>query len=361
MKIALVTTTINVPDVLKEYDIATRYTDNEVKMFVTGDTISPDDQIVTLLSKLDTSSSYLSYKEQDDRWKKLSTIIGPKKIQRRNFSYLMAIKDWSPDAVITIDDDNKPVCKEKFFNEFDRLYDNEYDVNVLKSLNNNKANPFNNNPDKECKVYKRGYSLKDRSDKDSGVILSSIVHNENIGVIEGIALGDPDVDAITRINVPSRIVTDEMNELTKVNYNWSFPFDWVPYNSQCTGFRSELLPYQFLFPFVGRYDDILASYVSQLIMRKMECTVVFGTPYAIQLRNKHNIMKDLKDEVWGMENIDKIIDGVLEPLSLDKKYNCYCDLDDLYFEALNEIKITCPDFDDRNIQAAEEFFNIIKK
>ena len=352
MKIALITTTINVPTVLLDYDIATQYFDGQVKFFISGDKKSPDSQIKRLIKKLKTSCQYYSFDQQEARWKTLSDLVGPNKIQRRNFAYIPAYH-WDPDIIITIDDDNKPISIPTYFNNFADILGKPSYSNCLKSVWSNKANPFQNKPGEDAIIYKRGFSM------DQRMLQNYIKQIPNpgydVGVLQGIALGDPDIDAITRMNTPANVVKQESEQIIQ-KINWSYPEDWVPYNSQNTGFIKQLAPFQFVLPWVGRYDDILASYLSQAAMRQCYKQVQFGQPYAIQQRNKHNLIKDLKDQTWGMEYMDYIIDTILQPAV---KNNKTLEPKDMYLHCLRLISSHIQSFDDRNVVSVEQFFKVL--
>lgn len=354
MKVALITTTINIPTVLQQYDKANQHTEHQVAFFVTGDVGTPDDDIKYCMGKLKTKNQFISFKQQQDRWKKLSDLVGPRKIQRRNFSYVAA-REWEPDVVITIDDDNYPVCKQTYFNDFlQRLGSNQFPHTVcIKNLNSNKANPFNNG-NNEPLIFKRGYSMQQRikgTDQQTMLLVSD--PKFKVGVVQGIALGDPDIDALTRMNTPRNIVKSQSQDVVS-QYNWTYPYDWFPYNSQNTAFLSNLLPYQFVLPWVGRYDDIIASYLSQVVMRKLNYVVQFGRPYAIQQRNSHNLMKDLEDQMWGMRWMDYIIDQILQD-----QVNSGRDANLSYMVCLQRIAKQCKGFDQRNVESARQFLNIL--
>ena len=109
--------------------------------------------------------------------------------------------------------------------------------------------------------------------------------------------GDPDVDAICRIEHAPECAFDDS----------CFPLSTsalVPFDSQNTFLGAALLPDYFLFPHVGRMDDIWPSYYLQA---KRSTTVVFSRASVYQKRNPHDLIRDMKQEYLGYENNLQIV------------------------------------------------------
>ena len=108
--------------------------------------------------------------------------------------------------------------------------------------------------------------------------------------------GDPDIDAVCRMEHGPECKFDE-------NY---FPLTGnklAPFNSQNTFISRAVLKDYFLFPHVGRMDDIWAAYYVQSRGAK----VVFNKASVFQARNVHDLTKDMKAEYLGYENNLKIV------------------------------------------------------
>ena len=71
----------------------------------------------------------------------------------------------------------------------------------------------------------------------------------------------------------------------------------------------------FLFPHIGRMDDIWASFY----VTSKKYKVVYNEPTVYQQRNVHNLIKDFKDEYIGYTN------------SLNLVENLYKDPENIYF------------------------------
>jgi hypothetical protein len=72
-----------------------------------------------------------------------------------------------------------------------------------------------------------------------------------------------------------------------------------PFNSQNTFLHRDCFPLYFLFPHVGRMDDIWASYVLQSYHRD---SVVYGRASVYQERNEHDLSRDLEGELIGYKD-----------------------------------------------------------
>lgn len=282
MKVALCTTTINVPHVLKLY----RAGDPYVRIFVAGDTKTPRAAYDLILSMENTQ---ISLPESGHQWK-CSDLIGWNSIQRRNIAFLEALK-WGADEIISIDDDNIPIDPARYFygkTSFDgvmvtgSLADNWFDVGSLLR------------PQAKHRGFPNGL---DRRNTFTHVV------DAKIGVSAGICLGDPDIDATTRMALAPEV--HQVSQLLEAGIVCN-PNTWTVFNSQNTAILAELLPAWGMIPFVGRMDDIYASLICQRVMRERNLHVHFGPPFVWQQRNEHNLVKDLRGEIDGYENVERL-------------------------------------------------------
>jgi hypothetical protein len=130
--------------------------------------------------------------------------------------------------------------------------------------------------------------------------------------------GDPDIDAICRMEHSPECTFD-----TDI-----FPFTSSgisPFNSQNTFITSSALKHYFMFPNVGRMDDIWASYYIQATGRR----VVYTAPTVKQVRNPHDLTLDFEKEILGYLNNYKLLpDIMINPNNLknyvgDKSWNAF--------------------------------------
>ena len=86
-----------------------------------------------------------------------------------------------------------------------------------------------------------------------------------------------------------------------------------PFDSQNTFLSAEILRDYFVFPHVGRMDDIWAAYYVQA----KGCKVVYNRPSVYQARNEHDPIGDMRQEYLGYENNLKLVeDLVRDPESI---------------------------------------------
>ncbi len=245
------------------------------RLVVAGDKKTPDPGI--------PDYHYFSPAMQEKYDPKLSDLIGWNCIQRRNFAFLFACKELKADVIATVDDDNIPYS--------------DWAEN-LKIGNQVRCNEWNCmapafdplSVTLRSNLWHRGFPLELLHEKNNHP-LGAIVRNVKCDVRADLWNGEPDVDAICRL---SHKTSDCLFGTGGTPYTSNKP---SPFNSQNTFLSREVMPHYFMFPGIGRYDDIMASYHVQA----QGFRVMYGGPTVVQKRNEHNIMEDLANEVWGMQ------------------------------------------------------------
>lgn len=128
---------------------------------------------------------------------------------------------------------------------------------------------------------------------------------------QGIADGNPDVDAIFRLvnpRWPYEVFKFEAGESYLVEPQ-SRP--WLPLNSQTTTWPREMLPLMYLPATCSfRMTDIWRGYIAQRILRESETAVILAGPLARQERNEHDLMSDFAQEVEGYVGYNRFIDAL---------------------------------------------------
>lgn len=276
MKKAIVTTTINPPTkaLLAFLAIAQR---EDWHMFVVGDMKTPHAAYEALEGE---HLTYLTPDQQAEQWPELSELIGWNCIQRRNFG-LIAAHAWGAEVIATVDDDNIPYSKWGYGLTVNKeveisLYDTDQPVWDPLSA----THPS---------IWHRGFPVQMLAGRQA---IHKGRHKRKVLVQADLWDGDPDIDAVCRIAM-APVVTFNPSIL---------PFGstkLAPFNSQNTFLSREVLPTYFLFPHVGRMDDIWAAYVTQF---KFPNSVVFSKASVFQERNEHNLVKDLQAEMLGYEH-----------------------------------------------------------
>lgn len=288
VRAAVVTTTINVPSNLIEW---AKTMSTEDVIIVSGDTKTPHKDVNDLMDHIKNTYGIRSYYLEPDLQKHWasSKALPWNCIQRRNIAFLEAAMG-KPEFIVTVDDDNFPLST----NQID-----DYEYLLSTTLTDEptvkKSSGWYNIGEKYSpRVVHRGFPLQHRHQSPSYTPLMQ--EKVNIGVATSLWLGDPDIDAIERIaNDPK--VGEPTSRSTILETN-----TWCPFNSQATAFKTALLPLYMMWPRVGRFDDIWPSYVVRTVLDQIGYNVHYGLPLVSQMRNEHDLVKDLTQELHGYKH-----------------------------------------------------------
>ena len=286
-KIALVTTTINVPRVLELY----RACSEDVRFFVVGDEKTPAAayQFVASLGNVET----YGVERQKQLGYKCSELLGWNNDSRRNVAILEALK-WGADKIISVDDDMIPLDRAYFW-QFDKRLGHRFDGLQLG------AEGFWLDPGKFTIPPARARGLPIQYDSLDAI---EPAVDAKVGVVQGIILGKPDTDAATNLTLDP--VITGVHEVLRTGFV-ADPRCRTVFNSQSTAFIRELAPCMAQFyQAEGRNTDIVASLIARRVMRDRGLYTFYGPPMAYHARNPHDYYKDLKAEMWGLENIDAL-------------------------------------------------------
>ena len=321
--IALITTTINVPEVLRAYARDAKDHRRSVKMYVAGDRGTPAGTARfcdVVARETGIECEYLDPAAQErflTPWAELRDHLPWNCIQRRNVAVLKAVRDGA-DAVVTIDDDNVlwesdyfshgiPVCEAPREKLTMPAYGRPGEwFNVCRFLATANGYPF----------VPRGYGMAARADLDDSLdIKPGSILTMPVAAVAGFWLGDPDVDAVTRLA--------HGVEVTRYRLDHNFflaPGARAPFNSQNTILARAVLPAWFLSPHVGRYDDIFASFIVKRIADHLGWGVCFGRPLVRQERNEHDLLRDLDLERFGMRHVDSMTEDIANVTLTEKDF-----------------------------------------
>jgi hypothetical protein len=309
MKIALCTTSIHA---LTSFPLL-RKGSNDVRFFVALDKKSPPE----IYEHADANTKILTLEMQGD-WK-CSEALTWNSMARRNVAFLEALK-WKADVIYSHDVDNYPTGLDHFVH--------------LRMLF---AQPFNG-----LKVFSPdGWfdpgSLLIPPTRHRGIPhhlrpsrLVSPVTDVKVGVAAGLIIGNPDVDASTRIEHSPDIGSVHVFGDVGIVVD---PGTHTVFNTQNTAIIREFVPAWFLMPGVGRHDDIYASLIVQRVMRECGYHVHFGKPIAFQERHPHNLLTDLRAEIDGMEKVEQIAD-MLDGLVIAKSASVISTTADIYYDLM---------------------------
>jgi hypothetical protein len=265
---ALVITTINTPtNAVRGFAAAEGW-----QVYVAGDRKTPAGWACP-------GVKYISHAEQTSR---LGQGLPSNHYARKMLGYLRAVADGAT-VIAESDDDNIPRADWGF-----PVFDGEFRtsppdlgyVNVYKSYT-------------DQHIWPRGLPL-DRVLAADATLRAADLNSQpgRIGFWQGLADGDPDVDAIYRLTQGGDCTFDPGDPLVLSEGTLS------PFNSQNTAVRSELFALLYLPATVTfRFTDILRGYVAQPVMWAAGYRLGFLEATVFQERNEHDLARDFESEL----------------------------------------------------------------
>ncbi|MBN2714358.1 MAG: hypothetical protein JXX14_00810 [Deltaproteobacteria bacterium] len=244
---------------------------------------------------------------------------------RKMIGYIYAIRAGAT-VIVDTDDDNLPYENwtfPTFSGDFDVLQSNASFFNIYSLYT-------------KRKVWPRGYPLELICSEVSVQIDKS---STTVGVWQGLADDDPDVDAIYRL------VFSELFKFEKRAPVVLSPGVYCPYNSQNTATRKELFALLYLPATVTfRFTDILRGIVAQPIMNAAGFSLGFTEATVYQERNEHNLLADFVSEIPCYTQIQDVINFVSSAISRrasvgDNLYNAYISLEKNKIVTTDELSI----------------------
>ncbi|MGA2618228.1 MAG: hypothetical protein ABSF26_11495 [Thermoguttaceae bacterium] len=274
MKKVIVTTTINPPtEAIEKFQAMADW-----ELVVIGDKKTPAGYRLS-------RGTYVTPEEQEKYDPALSEAVGWNCIQRRSFGLLWA-KDMQADVVAVVDDDNIPLAGWGQNLLVGRAVEVDYYETDLPAFDPVGATNHR-------QLWHRGYPLQLLPRRDYRRKSRKTVRAD---VQADFWNGDPDIDALCR-----------MEHAPECRFEpGCFPMAANkpgPFNSQNTFLGGACLKDYFLFPHVGRMDDIWAAYYLQAKGYR----VVWNKASVYQQRNIHDLLRDMRQEYPGYENNLKLL------------------------------------------------------
>ena len=250
-------------------------------LVVVGDENTPNDFHIE-------GSTFLSPEAQSSAYPELSELIGWKTIRRRNLGFLWAL-EAGVEVLATVDDDNVPLANwgtnlSVGTSVTCRQYSGERVMDPISVTN-------------YPHLWHRGFPIQMLQNRR----YSSSSETSFIDVEAAFWNGDPDIDAVCRMEHAPDCNFDETF--------FPFTFDGLsPFNSQNTFLSRRAVKNYFMFPFVGRMDDIWGAYYLQSLGMK----TLYSSASVHQSRNPHDLTIDFKQEVDGYLGTLRLIDSLIE-------------------------------------------------
>ena len=294
-KTALVVTSISSPTGAMQ-QLAQGSVSNGYNFICIGDKKSPD--VYEL-----PNCRFISLREQLESDFELAKICPENHYARKNIGYLMAIRSGA-EQIIETDDDNNPLLSfwaKKSMQLESRFIEDSGWINAYSYFT-------------DRVIWPRGFPLEYIQSKK----LKKAAKTTKVAcpIQQGLANGDPDVDAIYRLTGDLPFSFENSEPLILGVSCWS------PFNSQNTIWWRQVFPLMYLPSYCSfRMTDIWRSFVAQACMWLNGWHLAFSGPTVFQERNKHDLLRDLEDEIPGYLYNDRIVKALVKlPLKPGEGY-----------------------------------------
>ena len=226
----------------------------------------------------------------------LAAIIPWNSDNRRNIGFLRALEEGCK-VLVSIDDDNFCIPESDFYagHQFTgaRVW-----REVIQSENGwyNICDELILDP--PARAVARGFPHAMRN----GSVRSRAMETIPVVAKAGLWLGDPDVDAATRLAFPLKATDTRRREIALDLGTWS------PINTQNTSVARRAIPAYYYVRMLedlpgarlDRYGDIWSGYFLTRCAQHLGEYIGIGSPVVSHLRNSHDLLAELRAEIWGM-------------------------------------------------------------
>ncbi|MGE5107175.1 MAG: STELLO glycosyltransferase family protein [Sphingobacteriales bacterium] len=286
----------------------------------------PDYKLVVVADKKTPVEWYspnvklLSVKEQTDSVYAISSLLPYNHYCRKMIGYLYAMQTGAS-IIIDTDDDNIPNTVWNF-----PAMEGKY--NAVKG-ETGFVNIYSHYTSK--KIWPRGLPLRLINDTTPLPVISNV--DAKVGVWQGLADEDPDVDAIYRLTNGDYCYFEDKPPLILSKGTV------CPFNSQNTLFVKELFPLLYLPSFVTfRFTDILRGIVAQPIMWLYNYSLGFTKATVVQKRNVHDYTRDFESEIPMYLHIETVLETAMATAS--SRFSISDNLMNIYMNLLKKNIIT---------------------
>jgi hypothetical protein len=237
---------------------------------------------------------------------------------RRNIGFLMALERGA-DVLISIDDDNHCLPGTDFVGEH-AIAGEACTVTEVSTSDGwfNLATMLREDGARE--IYPRGFPYAARHGPRE--VARSAPVTRRIAVNAGLWIGDPDVDAVTRLALRPHVSAADDRALVLG------PGVWSPVNTQNTAIAREAIAAYYYVRMghslggmtIDRYGDILSGYFVQKCAKALGHAVRIGGPVTDHRRSPHNLFKDLYHELAGMVIVEELLPWLMEMTIAESNY-----------------------------------------
>lgn len=278
--------------------------------------------------------TYLNTDAQIDLSSSFANAIPYNHYGRKMIGYVYAMQQGA-DMIIDTDDDNIPYPDWSFPGFEGNFLSSKQDLGWV-----NIYHHFSGQP-----IWPRGLPLRHINDSRDKLQWQEKKEKHRIGIWQGLADEDPDVDAIYRLTSNTPCVFKKGNPVVLGKGTV------CPFNSQNTAIQKELFPLLFLPSFVTfRFTDILRGIIAQPILWQHDYRLGFTGATVVQKRNEHDYFKDFESEVPMYLHTEKSLEAVIKAVGQgpvkDNLHQAY--------EALLKINVV----EEREITVLEEWLKV---
>lgn len=254
---------------------------------------------------------YLDVEKQLELSSSFAAAIPYNHYGRKMLGYIYAMQQGA-EVIIDTDDDNIPY-KNWTFPDFKGEF-----ISSTPGLGwVNVYHHFSEQP-----IWPRGLPLRNIKDSREKLTWQENKQSQKIGIWQGLADEDPDVDAIYRLTSDKPCIFQKKEPVVLEKGTVS------PFNSQNTAIRKELFPLLFLPSFVTfRFTDILRGIIAQPVLWQHDYRLGFTEATVVQKRNVHDYFKDFESEVPMYLHTEKSLEAVNKAMNngtvKDNLHNAY--------------------------------------
>ena len=277
--------------------------------------------------------TYIGLDAQHELFPAFTRLLPYNHYARKNIGYLYAMK-MGANVIAETDDDNIP---------YDNFLDGVHvDTTARPALQSGWVNVYRFYSDQ--RIWPRGFPLEKINHSLNSTPMLGDPEPHHCPVQQYLADEDPDVDAIYRLtdNAPTKFKFDPHRKLIVLP-----PGSHCPFNSQNTVWWREGFIFLYLPSYVSfRMTDIWRSFIAQVCLHAIGSSIAFGPATMKQIRNRHDLLDDFRQEVAGYLNNSRIVETLIElPLSTARDDNalnlllCYRKLVDIAIIPPEELPI----------------------
>jgi hypothetical protein len=245
-------------------------------------------------------ATYLSVNDQRETANHLNQLLPYNHYSRKMTGYLYSIANGA-EIIIDTDDDNIPIANwgfPDFEGVFSGIPDENDFVNIYQLYSSQS-------------IWPRGLPLR-LVTKQFELEKKLIPRHFTVGIWQGLADEDPDVDAVYRLTNNASCYFKKRDPVVLGKNTLS------PFNTQNTAFRKEMFPLLYLPVTVSfRFTDILRSLVAQPILWLYGYHLGFTNATVVQKRNLHDYQEDFLSEI-PMYQYGEQIHGIVQAVISDE-------------------------------------------